>query len=303
MMKDWEDFRYALALARYGSMVSAAAALGVTAATVSRHIDRVSAASGVQIFELRGSRWEVSSAGAPIIRAAERIEAEIAEAQAHTRSGTDVSGKVVINTVSFVNNFFLAPKLDALLLANPALLPVLDATDRNVSLAHGEADVSIRLLRPDKGRLIRVPISSFPIGIFGPPGADRRHWVGLPEWLDWLPEMVAGYRHFGKPPAIRVDSFPGLAKAARATNLMTIFPTCIASAFDDLVPYAADAFAAERQAWCVYHENNRGSAKIRAVTDWIRAVLKPGQCACGLCGAGPIEPVAPTKIKAGSYKN
>ena len=177
-MSDWEDYRYALALARYGSMVSAAASLGVTSATVSRHIDRMSAATGVRIFELRGARWEVSAAGQPIIDAAERIEAEIAAAQAHTRDGTDAVGPVVINTISFVNSYFLAPRLADLRARHPKLVPVLDATDRTVSLAHGEADLGIRLLRPDSGRLTTL-IQRFPVSQPSmPPNHTIHHHFG-----------------------------------------------------------------------------------------------------------------------------
>lgn len=282
-MKDWEDYRYALALSRYGSMVSAAASLGVTAATVSRHIERISDTSGVRIFELRGARWEVSAAGAPIIDAAERIEAEIAATQARTQAGADAVGNVVINTISFVNTYFLAPRVQDLSRRHPELLPVLDATDRTVSLAHGEADVGIRLLRPETGRLIRMPICMFPIALYAVPGADLSRWVGLPDWLDWLPEMEAARGVFGVPPAVRIDSYTGVAQAAVAMGLPGLVPTCIAGQFPELEICGDARVRIERQGWCVYHENNRGSAKVRAATDWVCDVLKKGQCACGDC--------------------
>lgn len=282
-MNNWEDFRYVLALARQGSMVSAAASLGVTSATVSRHIDRITKDAGILIFEFRDARWEVTRSGQEIVATAQRIEADIAAAQASTRFSSEVAGKVVINTLSFVNSYFLAPRLGGLVRDHPALSPVLDSTDRNVSLASGEADVGIRLLQPEKGRLIRIPICSFPIGLFAPEGGDTSEWVGFPERLDWVPEMVAARTHFGKPPKIRTDSFAGIAEVAATTGLSGIVPSCIASHTPTLRPIDRDSFSTVRRAWCVIHENNRANAKVRAITDWICTVLPAGQCACGTC--------------------
>ena len=105
----------------------------------------------------------------------------------------------------------------------------------------------------------------------------------MPEWLDWLPEMVAARDHFGAPPVVRIDSFAGIAQAAVATGLPGIVPTCLAQHFPELKRSGDAAVRIERQAWCVYHENNRGSAKLRAVTEWVGEVLPRGQCACGRC--------------------
>ena len=72
---DWDDVRYAVALARHGSLSATARALGVNHATVSRRLDGLERALGRPIFDRRPDGYRPNAAGAP---------ASIASASART---------------------------------------------------------------------------------------------------------------------------------------------------------------------------------------------------------------------------
>ena len=287
-MKNWDDYRFVLALHRSGTMGLAANALGVTTVTVSRRIERISEAVGLRLFDFRNNRWIATEAGETIARVATQIEEEDSFAASFlTQTGQELRGAVVINALSFINSYFLAGKVGALKQLHPHLVPVLDASDAKVSLARGEADIAIRLEMPEDGRLVRAPVGLFPIGLYSGPAGPDGEWIGLPERLDRVPEMKLGYQVFGKPPSLRVDSFPGIAKAIGDTGMVGIIPTCIAGHFPEVRPFMPDRAIVVRNAWAVYHEMNRGQKTIEETLNWIRTALRgPRSCACGGCNYG-----------------
>src|SRR3546814_17148628 len=62
-MIDWDDVRYFLAIAREGSVRSAAGRLGVNHSTVLRRIARLEERLGVQMFEKLPSGYRLTAAG------------------------------------------------------------------------------------------------------------------------------------------------------------------------------------------------------------------------------------------------
>lgn len=293
-MKNWDNYRFVLALHRQGSIRLAADVLGVNTVTVSRRLERVTEELGARLFDYRDGRWIITDAGKTIVRVAEALE------QAHKQgmsalSGTAgvLRGPVTINTIAFISNFFLSSKISRLTAQHPGLTPTIDASERSVSLAKGEADVALRLYEPTDGRLFRVPVCWFPVGLFKSDRGDESDWVGLPAALDWLPEMRMGYEVFGKPPSIRMDSYPAIAKAVRDAGMIGILPTCISSYFSGISPFNPDQMMVHRQGWVAYHEINRGQPRVAAAVEWIRGVLgDPRACACHACQYGVPQEVA-----------
>jgi DNA-binding transcriptional LysR family regulator len=284
-VKDWDDYRFMLALDRYGTVTAAAEILGVSTVTVSRHLDSLTSEVGRPLFRYSGGRWIATDVGQALIRIAQSIEEEDKKSTIVVASqDEELKGQVRINSISFINNFFLAEDLDRLMKKHPGIIPLLEATDRTVSFTKGETDISVRLFEPKEVRLIRAPLCKFPVGLYRADRGNDREWVGLPESLDWLPEMRMARDYFGKPPSIRVDSYPGIAKAARISGMVSLIPTCISSYFSGISPIEDVGALTVRDAWCVYHENNRGQRNIAAVVEWIKDVLgSPRGCACGSC--------------------
>src|SRR3546814_7404972 len=73
-MIDWDDVRYFLAIARGGSVRSAAGHLGVNHSTVLRRVARLEERLGVQMFEKLPSGYRLTAAGEEVLELAAQME-------------------------------------------------------------------------------------------------------------------------------------------------------------------------------------------------------------------------------------
>src|SRR5438093_7396909 len=112
----WNDLRYVLAVARTGSLSSAAGRLGIDPTTVSRRIARAASVLGTRLFYRSGGTLLPTEAGQMVIARAERIELEV-DAIKNAASGADatISGSVRVTSVPLLVNRVLIPALPALL--------------------------------------------------------------------------------------------------------------------------------------------------------------------------------------------
>jgi DNA-binding transcriptional LysR family regulator len=76
-MTNWDNFRFVLAVARMGSALRAARALGVNQTTVVRRITQMEDSLGGILFERRQSGLQITSLGERTATAAARVESEI----------------------------------------------------------------------------------------------------------------------------------------------------------------------------------------------------------------------------------
>lgn len=75
MALDWNDLRYFLAVARAGTTLGGATALGVNQTTCARRISALEGALGLSLFERRPGGYALTAAGALLVSEAERVEA------------------------------------------------------------------------------------------------------------------------------------------------------------------------------------------------------------------------------------
>lgn len=284
-MKNWDDYRFVLAMDRYGSVPIAAQELGVSTITVTRHIENLTQEVGKSLFDFRDGRWIATEIGRSLSNVAQAIEREdFRGTSVVTGQDKVLRGNVRVDSVSYIHNFFLAEHVDLIAQKHPEIVPILGASEKLKSLSKGETEISVRLAEPKDARLIRTPLCKFPIGLFKSDRGNQNEWVGLPEALDWLPEMKMAHAYFGKPPHVRVDSYPGIAKAARIAGFVSVLPTCISSYFSGISPLSQDEHIVVREAWCVYHEMNKDNQNCAAVVDWIKEVIgNPRTCGCKKC--------------------
>ncbi len=282
-MKNWDDLQTVLALGRAGTMKGAAQSLGVSETTVSRRIQKISRGDIASLFARDGQRWLATKVGMQLIGFAETVEKQILEADAvfdTRRAG--VTGKLRVSSISFINAQFIGPRMIELQRDHPDLSISLEASDDRVSLAYREADVALRLARPSEGRLIGKRIVQIPVTAVARRGVRPDKWVGLPETLDWTPEMQLGNRHFGGSPIFRTDSFEGILQILGISDYGGVAPTCLLTRGNtDVVALCPPD---DRELWLTYHEDLRNSAKIRALVDWLRVLFpSANRCLCGSC--------------------
>jgi DNA-binding transcriptional LysR family regulator len=144
-MIDWGDLRFVLAVARSGSALRAAQALGVNQTTVARRMAELEAAVGADLVERKRTGYHLTPLGQRIAAMAARIEDEVKALE--SAIGADqraVSGAVRVTTPEILANILITPWLRTFRKQHPGILVELITDDRRLNLARGEADVALR---------------------------------------------------------------------------------------------------------------------------------------------------------------
>lgn len=131
------------AAARHLSMSKAAEELHVTHGAVSRHIKTLEADLGVQLFQRLTRQITLTQRGAHFALAVGRTLGELMREAERLRLPAGEGRLRISTSVSFASKW-LAPRLHRLRALHPELDVHLDATDLNVDLNDGHADVAIR---------------------------------------------------------------------------------------------------------------------------------------------------------------
>ncbi|AOJ06228.1 LysR family transcriptional regulator [Burkholderia mayonis] len=278
----WELYRSFLGVLREGSLSGAARALGLTQPTVGRHVAALEAALGVSLFT-RSSTGLMPTDVALALRAdADAMESTAdALARAATSFGKDVRGVVRISASDVVGVEVLPPIVARLRQRHPALKIELMLTNRVQDLLRREADIAVRMMRPEQTQLIARRIGDIEIGLHA--HRDYLARCGTPRNPDELVRhTLIGY---DRPTAFirqMSKSFPGLDRGAFALRTdsdlaqlalirsgagIGICQAALAKRDATLVRVLPKAFAGRLDTWVTMHEDLRGSPRCRAAFD------------------------------------
>jgi DNA-binding transcriptional LysR family regulator len=152
-MLNLERLRVLHALATYGSVRAAAAALHVTTSAVSQQLARLDREAGTQLTERHGRGLRLTDAGtllaghaADLLRQVERVEAELAEQRGA------VAGTLAVAAFATAARGLLPPVLRRLRAEHPGLTVSLseqEPTDALAALARGDLDIAVVQDWPD----------------------------------------------------------------------------------------------------------------------------------------------------------
>ncbi len=285
-MRNWNQLKFVLAVDQNGSYGSAARELGASPVTVSRNINSLSDELGEAIFKLKDGSLRATDAGRELVELASEIRSRLISIEAVNAQHRNENQTIRINGVSFINSNFLAGSVGIFQERNVNLHLQLNASELSADLENGEADVCLRLSDPVQGNLTRLKLATFPVRVFHSPGDRPEEWIGLPDELNWLPEMAMCQNEFGKEPICRVDSYAAIANAIQRGGMAGALPSCLAKHIPDVVRLQAKHGNATvfRSLWMIYHTGRKTDPAIQATKDWLRTIFRsPQLCLCGVC--------------------
>lgn len=277
---DWEDIRIFIALARHGSLSSAARALSVTHATVARRIQSLEETLGERLVERRPDGYVLTAAGIRVLRSADDMDAAAAKLG---RGGEDDSAKGVvrISAPPSLTHGFLVERLARLATLHPALDIDLSADFRNVSLERRESDIALRFGRPVDGEVIAKPLATLGFGFYAAAECLRRLsdgaapvFVAFDEANSHLPEAAWLARSFPRARmSFRANSQIAQATAARAGAGIAMLPHFIGRQDDRLRPCALEHVPPARELWLITRGQSRKDLAIRTVVDFLTQIF------------------------------
>ena len=279
-MLDWDDLRYFLAIARNGTLSAAARALHVQQSTMGRRLDALQSRAGATLLQKTPSGYTLTPAGESVLAHAERMEAEaLAAERAITGRDVRLAGLIRLTTVETLLVDVLAPILAEFSDRYPDITLDVVVDSRVLSLSRREADVSLRLSRPEGNELVARRVGTVSYALFASAGYLARHGqpdvaAGSPGHRVLLPDedamqftVFAWNAQLTREAAVamRTNNVHGRATAAEAGMGLAVLPHYLARRYD-LVRVEAP-HAPSRDLWVAVHEDTRHTPRIRALTD------------------------------------
>lgn len=282
---DWNDLRAFLAIARNGSAMGAAKALGVNQTTVVRRLEALEQALGMKLVDRDQGGSRVTEVGRSVLADAEQVEAaaeKLARSVALHHRG--VTGSVRVTCSEMVANLLVAPALVEFRKAYPDITVELVITDAMLDLKTGEADVAIRggfaLADSD---LIARKVSDDDFGLYCSVSYAQAH--GLPASLDALKDhaLIVGegvmihmpgmdwmMRHAsGAEVACRSSTMTNLIASIQAGLGIGPAPCLVADADPGLVQVHGAIEEARAATWVLTRRELKDTPRVRAFIDFI----------------------------------
>ena len=182
---DWALVRSYLAVMDAGSVSAAARATQGHQPTISRHLSELEAQLGVPLFERTGRGVRPTAAGLEALPAARQMQAAAeALARSVTRGREATRGTVRIAASQVVATWLLPPLVAEFQRAEPEIAIEIVASNAVQNLLRREADIALRMVRPDQGSLIARKLGEVGIGAWA--HADYLAATGTPRTPDEL---------------------------------------------------------------------------------------------------------------------
>lgn len=275
-MLDWDNLRHFLALADDGSLSAAARRLRVEHATVARRVAALESEVGVKLVDRRAGRYALTPDGRRVADYARRMENEAFSIERLLRAAQDnLAAEMTITAPPLIASHLIAPRLAMLRRDHPNLRLRLLGDSRTVSLPRREADIALRLSRPDDAALVSRRIGSMTYRLYASAAYLRRRakadyeFIAFDESLDhvaqqsWLNGLLAG-----RPVVLRSNDLAVQSAAAQAGVGIAALPDFLGA--EAGLRQAEPALGpVTRDVWLTYHEDMRGSPGLVVLTDFL----------------------------------
>ena len=274
---DWDHLRYVLAVARAGTLSAAARRLRVNQTTVARRIIAAQRELNARLFDRHDGVLRPTKAGAAAIARAERVEQDML-ALRDTVAGSDAiaQGVVRITSVPLLVNRLLIPALPKLASAYPRLRLELIAEPRNLSLTRREADIALRLARPQSGTALARRLGRLDYAVFAPRHrtAAGLPWITYEEGLAELPQArwIANAAADGPIAPAQVNDAEAILQGVRAGLGKSLLPCFLAGRVPGIRQVGSPTLS--REIWLLVHPELRHQARIVAVLDWLEQAIR-----------------------------
>jgi DNA-binding transcriptional LysR family regulator len=273
---EWSDLRHVLAIARAGTLSAAARRLRVNQTTVSRRLAAAERALKARLFDRRDGAFIPTKAGEAVLARAASVEAEMQAIETGLAGGDAVvAGRVRLTAVPILVNRLLIPALPRLHAAHPHLQLELIAEPRNLRLTRREADIALRLARPESGDALARRLGRLDYAVYAPAGRGAElPWITYEEGLAHLPQArwIAAAARADEIGPVLVNDAEAIREAI-ATGLGKSLLPCFAGDADTRLRCVGRPVLF-REIWLLVHRELRAQARIAAVIDWLDGLMK-----------------------------
>ncbi|SDF78406.1 MULTISPECIES: LysR family transcriptional regulator [unclassified Duganella] len=288
---NWDLYRSFLSVLQEGSLSGAARALGLTQPTVGRHIDALEQALGLSLFTRSQTGFIATDAAHALQPYAETLSSASAAllraASGMGREDAPIKGVVRVTASEVISVEVLPPILSRLRATHPGVTIELAVSNRIENLLRRDADIAVRMQRPEQDVLVARRIGNIELGFHARRDYLARH--GTPQtWEQLAQHALIGidrenaFTRKLQPLlgdlssvsyALRSDSDLVHLASIRAGLGIGICQVRLAQRNPDLVRIAPDLLNIALDTWLAMHENLRSNPACAAVYTALAAGL------------------------------
>ncbi len=282
---DWSILRDFIAVAETGGLSQAARRLRVSQPTLSRRIAALEAQLKVPLFQRTPRGLLLTDAGENVLAGARRVEEEALAIERRADAAQEgLSGTVRLSVTESIGALWLPKRLAAFHAKYPGVCVEVLVDNRAANLVRREADIAIRLFRPDQPDLIARHVGEMVMGLYGAKDYLAKHGtpttvmqlkshflVGFDENMGTRNKAVQRLERCFSPEKIvhRSSSFIGQLTATQAGIGLGVHDCVLADADATLTRVLPEDFDHRMEVWLVTHADMRRSGRIRAVYDFL----------------------------------
>jgi molybdate transport repressor ModE-like protein len=284
---DWDDLRYALAVAEAGSLAAGARQLGVNHTTAMRRIAAFEERLGMRLFERLPGGYVLTPGGEELIETARRIGDSVTALERRL-AGSDlrISGTVRVTTTDTLAASLLPGILAALKTAHPGIDVDIAVSNVFLNLTRREADIAIRPADDPPPGLFGRRLSSIGFAVYGATMLDVRQqpatevlsyhpWIAPDDSLSAT--AVSRWMVAALPDAaiaIRADSLVTMRQLAEAGMGLVALPCYLGDRSPQLRRLTPPLDAIRTGLWILTHEDLRRTARIRTFMEFVGSALQ-----------------------------
>src|SRR5690554_6006653 len=290
-MLDWDKLRIFHTAAESGSFTHAAEKLGMSQSAVSRQISALEDDLALKLFIRHARGLVLTEVGEQLFRTAHRMHWELQQVETQMSESQDTpTGPLVVTTTVGIGSAWLSSRLDEFIKLYPLIQLEIRLNDSELDLAMREADVAIRLHRPNQSEMIQRKLftvhnhfyaSKSYISEFGMPTSaeqlDDHRIISFGEPVPSYLGDINFLERLGRPDssprraAMKVNAIYGMMQATRAGIGIAMLPDYVTEGEDTLRQVLTDIEIPAYEAYFVYPPALKNSKRVGVFRDFLVA--------------------------------
>ncbi len=288
-MLDWDKLRIFHTAAESGSFTHAADKLNMSQSAVSRQISALEEDLGLKLFIRHARGLVLTEVGEQLFRTAHRMQAELLQVQELMSESQDVpTGQLIITTTVGIGSTWLSSRIHEFLQLYPDIQIDIRLNDAELDLAMREADVAIRLHRPNQSEMIQRKL--FTVHNHFYMSLDYLAEHGEPRTIEELDDhAIVAFgdpvpQHLGdinyierlgradsspRRPVMKVNAIYGMMQACRAGIGIAMLPDYVTEKEDGLVQVLPEIELPAYEAYFVYPPALKNSKRVGVFRDFL----------------------------------
>ena len=271
---NWDDLRIIAAVRDEGSYAGASVRLRIDETTVGRRLSRIERALGLRLFEAADGVRKPTRQCEAVLAHVEAMAAHAAEIGRLSESVQGPVGRLRIASTNTVAEQVLSPRASDFLRANPGLTLQFLTSSENVRFSRWEADLAIRLRKPDKGDFTISRLGDIKLYYFEPmTTAGEPMLCVYPDELGAIPEM-----QFLRTKKVRArcvtDNVRVIRNLIRAHQAAGVLPEYVCADLIGDHRLRATLLPRRRDAWLLVQNHLKRDAATRVTIDWVRVCFQ-----------------------------